>query len=346
MTPDVVARGGRRVAGRPLGFGVVGATSMVHRLAWRPAILATDGVRLVHEASRTPAALPRLDGVRRSQDYESVLADDEVDVVYVPLPNHLHERWVLACAAAGKHVVCEKPLAVDAAAARRMAAACDEAGVVLLEAYMSPFHPRSAAVLDAVADGALGGRLRHAEARFDGLLDEGNHRWSAANGGGALLDLGIYCLEPMLAAWGWDGEEQPVEVAASSRWRGDPDGDGVDEATAALLTWADGTTMTLHVDFAGPERQRLELVGPDAAIEVPERMATPGPDDGGYLRRNRDGAVSEVPTDAGDPYAGLAAHVRDVLVTGVAPRRSTTRSVATAGLLDLVAASSRDVTGS
>ena len=155
-----------------LRFGVLGATSMVHRLAWRDAILVTDGVALVHEASSRPDTLPDIEGVRRSDDYAAVLDDAEVDVVYVPLPNHLHERWVLACAEAGKHVVCEKPLAIDAASAQRMADACDEAGVVLLEAYMSPFHPRSRAVLDAVSDGVLGGPLRHAEARFDGVLDE------------------------------------------------------------------------------------------------------------------------------------------------------------------------------
>lgn len=315
-----------------LRIGVLGATSMVHRLAWRGAIRATDGVRLVHEASRSPDALPELDGVRRSGSYEAVLADDDVDVVYIPLPNHLHEEWVLTCAAAGRHVVCEKPLAVDRASAQRMVDACADAGVVLLEAYMSPFHPRSVAVQQAVADGVLGGPLRHAEARFDGVLDTDNHRWAVANGGGALLDLGIYCLEPMLTAMGWDGEEQPVEVAASARRAGD----GVDEATAALLTWADGTTMAFHVDFAGPERQRLELIGPTAAIEVPERHATPGPDDHGYRLRDREGEVTVVDTAGDDCYRGLVAHVRDVLVHGAAAQRPAERSVALAGLLDLV----------
>lgn len=324
-----------------LRFGVIGATSMVHRLAWRDAVLATPGVALVHEASRTPGALPPLDRVRRSDDYAAVLADPDVDVVYVPLPNHLHERWVVACAEAGKHVVCEKPLAPDAATGRRMAAACADAGVALLEAYMTPFHPRSVAVAAAVADGALGGRLRHGEARFDGVLDRDNHRWSAANGGGALLDLGIYCLEPMLVAYGWDEREQPHEVAASARWDGDPDDDGVDEATAALLTWADGTTMALHVDFAGPERQRLELVGPDGALEVLERMATPGADDTSYVVRDRLGVTSRVLAAGGDPYAGLVAHVRDVLVDGQPPQRPVARSVALLGLLDRIAAACR-----
>ncbi len=324
-----------------LRFGVLGATSMVHRLAWRDAIIATPGVALVHEASRDPDRLPVVDDVRRSADYAAVLTDPAVDVVYVPLPNHRHEEWVVASAEAGKHVVCEKPLAADAATAARMVAACEDAGVVLLEAYMSPFHPRSAAVGAAVADGVLGGGLRHGEARFDGRLDPDNHRWSAAAGGGALLDLGIYCLEPLLDAMGWDGVEQPTSVAASARWAGDPAVDGVDEATAALLSWSDGTTMAIHVDFAGPERQRLELIGPTAAVEVPERMATPGPRDTTYVVRDDAGVTSVVETAGGDPYEGLVAHVRDVLVAGRPPRRPPSRSVALLGLLDRIAAACR-----
>lgn len=324
-----------------LRVGVLGATSMVHRLAWRDAIRATPGVALVHEASRRPERLPDLSGVRRSGDYEAVLGDPAVDVVYVPLPNHLHEQWVVACAAAGKHVVCEKPLAADAATAARMVAACEDAGVALLEAYMSPFHPRSAAVEAAVDHGVLGGGLRHGEARFDGRLDPDNHRWSAAAGGGALLDLGIYCLEPLLTAMGWDGVGQPTAVAASARWAGDPAADGVDEATAALLTWPDDTTMAIHVDFAGPERQRLELVGPAAAVEVPERMATPGPQDATYVVRDGDGGTRVVDAGGGDPYEGLVAHVRDVLVEGRRPRRPPSRSVALLGLLDRIAAACR-----
>lgn len=318
-----------------VGFGVLGATSMVHRLAWRHAILATDGVALVHEASSRPDALPDHEGVRRSADYRAVLDDDAVDVVYVPLPNHLHEEWVLACAEAGKHIVCEKPLAIDRDSAQRMADACATAGVLLLEAYMSPHHPRSAAVLAAVADGALGGPLRHAEARFDGVLDEDNHRWSAANGGGALLDLGIYCLEPMLMAYGWDGVEEPIEVAAAARWVG-ATGDEVDQSMAGLLTWANGTTMAFHVDFAGPERQRLELLGAEAAIEVAERHATPDEADRDYTVRSRDSTVRRVETGSGNAYAGLVAHVRDVLVDGTAPLRPVERSVALAGLLDRI----------
>jgi predicted dehydrogenase len=137
----------------------------------------------------------------------------------------------------------------------------------------------------------------------------------------------------MLTAMGWDGQEAPADIAASARWAGAA-GDEVDAALAAMLTWADGTTMSFHVDFAGPERQRLELLGPTAAIEVPERHATPDQDDSGYLRRSRDGTVTRVPTASSATYASLVAHVRDVLVDGAPPLRPAARSVALAGLLD------------
>lgn len=325
--PDVV---------QPLRVGVLGATSMIHRLALRDALLATPGVELVHEASRS-GGLPVLDRVRRSEGadaYEQLLDDDDVELVYVPLPNHLHEEWVVACAEAGRHVLCEKPLAVDAASARRMADACETAGVVLLEAYMSPFHPRSAAVQHAVEGGALGGSLREAHARMTGTVAPDNHRWGAERpGGGALLDIGIYCLEPMLTAAGWDGSS-PAHVAARSRRVAG----GVDAATTALLELTSGVTCAFHVDMQAPDQQRLQLTGPTAAIEVHTRHATPDRRDSGYLLRDAAGSLTEVPTATGSCYEGLLAHVRDVVRGLATPLRPPARSVAIASVLDAIAA--------
>jgi xylose dehydrogenase (NAD/NADP) len=324
------------VSDRELRIGVVGATARIHELALRPAMEAVEGVRLVHEGSRGGGLEPR-DGVRRSEGpdaYERVVADDDVDLVYVPLPNHLHEEWVLAAAAAGRHVLCEKPLSTDAASAQRMADACDEAGVVLVEAYMTPYHPRTAAVLDAVRAGALGGPLREAHARMSGTLPRDDHRFSVANGGGALLDIGIYCLEPMLAAAGWDGS-LPRHVTAHARRAGD----GIDEATTALLELGDGTTCSFHVDFAAPDQQRLQLTGEAAAIVV-DVHATPDRSHSGYVRRETDGTEHEVPTATGDCYEGMLAHVRDVVWGRAALQRPPARSVALARVLDAIAAAS------
>ncbi len=314
----------------PLGVGVLGASSMVYTAVVADAVTAVDGVQLVHEASGSSgsAAGP----VRRSTDYAAVLADPDVDIVYIPLPNHLHEEWVVRAAEAGKHVLCEKPLAVDAASARRMAQACEQAGVVLMEAYMSPFHPRSVAVQEAVAGGGVG-RLLHGEARMSGVLPADNHRWAVANGGGALLDVGIYCLEPMLSAMGWAGEA-PASIAAASELGGD----GVDTTTSAWLSFEGGATLHLWVSFAAPDQQRLVLTGSEGGIEVAERHATPDRRDSGYDLRRLDGTVEHVGTGTGDCYEGMVAHMRDVVRGTVPALRPPSRSIAVAELLDRVAA--------
>ncbi|CAN5879936.1 hypothetical protein BH24ACT15_BH24ACT15_16960 [soil metagenome] len=318
-----------RVTGRALGLGVLGASSQVYRAVVVDAIHATDGVQLVHEASRSLRV--EAGSIRRSTEYQEVLADPDVDIVYLPLPNHLHEEWVLACADAGKHILCEKPLAIHEASARRMVDGCEAAGVVLLEAYMSPFHPRSTAVQQAVSDGVVD-QILHGEARMSGLLPADNHRWAVANGGGALLDVGIYCLEPILTAMGWQGGA-PETVAAASRFGGD----GVDETTSAWLAFGDGRTARLWVSFAAPDQQRLVLTGRGGSIEVTHH-ATPDRGDDGYDLRHPDGSVQPVATGAGDCYEGMVAHMRDV-VNGVAkPLRDGRRSVALAGLIDRIAA--------
>ena len=146
---------------------------------------------------------------RTYQSYASLVEDPEVEAVYVPLPNSLHREWVERAAAAGKHVLCEKPLAPTAADARAMADACAAAGVALLEAYMTPFHPRARAVEALVASGRLGA-LRFGRAVFTGVLDRpDDHRWRPEMGGGALLDVGIYCVAPLLA-----GDERPAARAS------------------------------------------------------------------------------------------------------------------------------------
>lgn len=313
-----------------LRFGVLGATSMVYEAVIRDAIDAVDGVTRVHEASLGTDLVAR-PGVRRSRSYEDVLVDPDVDVVYVPLPNHLHERWVVAAARAGKHVLCEKPLATSSAAAGRMIAACDAAGVVLLEAYMSPFHPRSIAVQQAATDGTLGD-VRHGTARMSGVLPRDNHRWDRANGGGALWDVGIYCVEPILSAMDWDGEE-PATVSATSILGGN----GVDDTTSAWVAFADGRSLSLWVSLSGPDHQHLALVGGERELVVDGRHATPMHGDAGFRLRDRDGTTRDVATATGSAYEGLIAHMRDVVRGNVPALRPPSRTLAMVGLLERIA---------
>jgi len=304
----------------PIGWGVIGATSQVAQKAVLPAIVASPGARLVAVASERAAdgGGARFGAARAYRAYAALLDDPEVEAVYVPLPNSLHREWVERAAAAGKHVLCEKPLAPTPADAEAMAAACAAAGVTLLEAYMTPFHPRAMAIETLVASGRLGG-LRFARAAFTGVLDRpDDHRWRPGMGGGSLLDVGIYCVAPLLAVAG----RTPARVEASATLAKS----GVDASFSGWLDFGDGFTATIECSFEAPERQSLEIVGTEAALLV-DRAHTPGPEDAAITLRHRDGRLEEIIAGAANPYRMMIEHFQSVVRGEAAPRRSCAASI-------------------
>jgi xylose dehydrogenase (NAD/NADP) len=314
-------------ASRPLGWGVIGATSQVARKAVLPAIAASPGARLVAVASESAGAecAVRCSAARGYRDYAALLDDREVEAVYVPLPNSLHREWVERAAAAGKHVLCEKPLAPTVADAEAMVAACATSGVMLLEAYMTPFHPRAGAVAALVATGRLGG-LRFGRAVFTGTLDRrDDHRWRPEMGGGALRDVGIYCIAPLLAAAG----APPARVEAAALLSRS----GVDVAFSGWLDWGDGFSAVIECSFDAPERQVLELVGTEASLLV-DRAHTPGPADTAIVVRHRDGGTDTIAAAAADPYRAMIEHFQEVVRGDAVPRRTCDDSIACLALLE------------
>ena len=309
-----------RVSTKPVGWGVIGATSQVAQKAVLPAIVASPGARLIAVASARAAAGvgARFAAARAYRAYAALLDDPEVEAVYVPLPNSLHREWVERAAAAGKHVLCEKPLAPTAADAEAMAAASAAAGVTLLEAYMTPFHPRAQAIETLVASGRLGA-LRFARAAFTGTLDRrDDHRWRPEMGGGSLLDVGIYCIAPLLAAAG----RPPARVEAAALMAKS----GVDVSFSAWMDWGDGFTAAIECSFDAPERQSLEIVGTEAAVLV-DRAFTPGPEDVAVTLRHRDGRAEEVVAGGADPYRAMIEHFQAVVRGAAEPRRSCAASI-------------------
>ncbi|MGI9033826.1 MAG: Gfo/Idh/MocA family protein [Acidimicrobiales bacterium] len=291
---------------RTLGVGVVGATSMVAVDAVLPALVASDRTRVVAVASRdataAAAAAARFGVPHHAGNYQQVLDDPDVDAVYIPLPNGLHRHWTERAAAAGKHVLCEKPLAPTATDAMAMADACSNAGVVLMEAYMTPFHPRAEAAAALVHAGGLGD-IRFARAVFSFPLDDpANHRWLPAQGGGALLDVGIYCLTPLVDIGG-----HPNQVITRA-W---PSDSGVDSTFTGWLDHPGGFSSTFVCSFEGAERQHLEVVGTRATLTV-ELPFAGGASGNRGLVHHRDGSVEEVAGDDADPYLAMVDHFADV----------------------------------
>lgn len=317
---------------RPLRLGVIGATSTIARLALIPAITASPLTELaaVASASQAPDLLARHHphAARHHDTYDGLLADPGVEAVYIPLPNSLHRLWTERAAQAGKHVLCEKPLAPTAPDAKAMAEACQRAGVVLMEAYMTPFHPRSRALADLVASGRLG-RLTSARSAFSGVLSRpDDHRWRPEMGGGALLDVGIYCLSPLLSAAG----RFPESLSAAARFTGS----GVDSSFSGWLDFGSGLSGYFECSFEAPERQVVELVGTQAMVRS-ERVFTPGPEGGALTVTSRNGPPESIEVAGADPYRNMLEHFVDVVRHGVPPHRTPEDSIALARLVDELA---------
>jgi predicted dehydrogenase len=245
------------------------------------------------------------------------------------LPNGLHAEWAIKAADAGKHVLCEKPLACSADEARRMAAAFEAKGLLLAEAYMTPFHPRSTVLEDVLRSGQLG-ELRFAHASFTGSLPEDDgYRWRPDLGGGVLLDLGIYCLAPLLVA----AQRLPVEVVGSAT----TGLTGVETSFSGWLDFGNGFRASIECSYEAAESQVVEVSGTEASVLV-HRAFTPGPDDTTVHIRRRDGSSEDVGWRGADPYRGLVDHVSTVLQGGDVLRWPVARSIELLVLVDTLRA--------
>jgi predicted dehydrogenase len=200
-------------------------------------------------------------GIARAYgSYEEVLADPEVDAVYNPLPNDLHEPWTMAAARAGKHVLCEKPLAMSAKEAERMIEACEAEGVLLMEAFMYRLHPTWVRVRELVEGGRIG-ELRAVQSWFSYFNDDpANIRNIPASGGGALYDIGCYSVNLSRMLFG----SEPVRVQGSVHR--DPD-TGVDVLTSGVLEFPAGVATFTCSTRAEPD-QRVHVYGTRGRISI------------------------------------------------------------------------------
>jgi xylose dehydrogenase (NAD/NADP) len=273
-----------------------------------PAISASRRGRLVSIASRDGERARELASVhsfaRVGVSYNEVIDDPEVDAVYIPLINSLHREWTLRSLAAGKHVLCEKPLAMNAAEAEEMSSAADRAGLLLMEAFMYRFHPRTSAFIQSVQ------HPLHTNAWFGFTLsDPSNYRARASLGGGALLDVGCYAISATRWILG-----EPNEVFARIR-RGGSGTDSVDMSVAALLHFPSGATASVWVSMESPEVQGLEVVE-RGALKSLERPFTW--------------------RDADNPYLLMVESFAKSVIEGQPPAIPTSESVANMRVIDRI----------
>lgn len=245
----------------PLRWGVLGVADIAVRKVV-PAMQASTASPVVAIASRSAEraadAAARLAIPRAHGSYADLLADPDVDAVYIPLPNHLHAEWTIAAAEAGKHVLCEKPLALSVADARRMIEHCERAGVALMEAFMYRLHPMWRTVVDLVASGRIG-ELRAVQTVFAYRNeDPADIRNDAGKGGGALFDIGCYAIDLSRMLFGGEPTVVDAVVRRDDRF-------GTDVLTSAVLDFG-GRHATFVCSTQLEPAQRVEVFGTDGRI--------------------------------------------------------------------------------
>jgi predicted dehydrogenase len=254
--------------------------------------------------------IPRVHG-----SYEALLADPGVDAVYVPLPNHLHAEWTIRAARVGKHVLCEKPLALTVAEVDAMEAAAREAGVVLAEAFMYRHHPQTLKAKELEDGGAIGA-VRFVRGTFSFPLTRGGDvRLRPEWGGGCLWDVGCY---PLSFARFLLGAE-PVEVFGSQVLGPT----GIDETFAGQLVFPGGVLVQVDAGFRSPVRAELEVAGTEGTIRVRHPWK---PDPGQPILLTRGEATEMVPVGEIDRYLLEIEDLEQAVRTGRPPRVSLAES--------------------
>jgi predicted dehydrogenase len=267
--------------------------------------------------------------------YEELLDDPQIEAVYIPLPNHLHLEWTLRAIRAGKHVLCEKPLALNATEAGVMAQAARDKGVFLMEAFMYRFHPRSRRIKTLVDQGAIGDpRLIRAAFCFQ-HPDPTDTRFRPEMGGGALLDVGCYGVS--LARWILGAE--PEMVQAISEYGAS----GVDLTTVGLLRFSRGRLAVVEASFTSALQQTFSIMGTQGAIELPQDAFIPWEKDAWFRLRGvneQEGRVEVIP--GVDEYQLMVEHFGDAVLENESLEFAPEESVNNMRVLDALARAARE----
>lgn len=318
-------------------WGVLGA-ARIAREKVVPAMFKAAHVDVLAIASRDPAtaaeAARALRIPRAYGSYEALLADPDVDAVYVPLPNHLHVDWSIRALEAGKHVLCEKPLGLDAADARRLLdAAAAHPRLKVMEAFMYRLHPQWRHAKRLVDEGAVG-RLQHVHAHFSYFkLDPANIRNQPAAGGGGMLDIGTYCVS--LARYLFGAE--PRRLVASVEV--DPDL-GIDRLASALLDFGAGRTATFTCGTQMLRHQTVQAHGSEGRVEL--EIPFNAPQDGPCrVWHETDAGTFEAVFDRVDQYALQAEAFSKAVVDDAPVPIPLSDALANARAIDAVFASAR-----
>jgi xylose dehydrogenase (NAD/NADP) len=275
----------------PVKWGIM-STARINRLFIAGARQAAD-VELFAVASRDRHTAERYaaeNGFERAHvGYDALLADPDVEAVYIPLPNSLHVEWSVRALEAGKHVLCEKPLSRHPSEVARAFDVADREGRLLMEAFMFRHNPQTRRVTELVGEGAIG-RLRMIRGAFSFFAgDPVNVRLSSALDGGALMDVGCYCVSGARLLAG-----EPERVSAEQTLGGD----GVDVAFAGTMRFAGDVIAHFDAGLALATRDELEVIGESGTLflDDPWHCRTP------VIELRRDDGIERIELEPIDSY--------------------------------------------
>jgi D-xylose 1-dehydrogenase (NADP+, D-xylono-1,5-lactone-forming) len=286
----------------PVKWGIVSTADINRKVI--PGAHASDKVELVAVASRERSKaetyaneweIPRAYG-----SYDDLLADAEIEAVYISLPNTLHCEWSIKAMEAGKHVLCEKPLSRDPGEVSAAFDAAERTGMLMTEAFMWRHNPQTKRLKELVDGGAIG-ELRLIRSTFSySLYDEANIRLRTDVDGGALMDVGCYCVSGSRLLGG-----EPLEAHSLAR-RGPS---GTDWVTAGVLRFPNDLLATFDCGTALPNRDELEAIGSEGSVflDDPWHCNTP------VIELRRDGEVERIELPFEDSYRLELENVSDAI---------------------------------
>ena len=313
------------------------STANIAKTAFIPALRQTQRGELVAVASRSQEKaeafaqeynIPHVFG-----DYASLLASPEIDAIYNPLPNTMHAEWTALAAQQGKHIFCEKPLGVTVAEAQQMVDDCQEAGVLLVEAFVFLYHPQTLKLRQLLDDGVIG-ELVQMQAHFTFALPRRaeNIRWNQAMGGGAMNDVGCYAITFARFAFG----EEPVAIQSAAHV--DPEF-GVDSRVGMLLTFPGNRFATLQIGFDAAGGPGVALFGTKGTIEIPQPFHPQG--ESHFVIRTRDGEETAHCDTGKMPFTAALEQFHDCLLDGAKPLVTADNAVATLRVMEAAMESAR-----
>ena len=320
-----------------LGYARIASESVI------PALLRASNSELHALASRDPAklttALTRYSIPKTHVGYDALLRDPEIDAVYIPLPNNQHREWTIRAAEHGKHILCEKPLGLNATEVRDMIAACSANKVTLMEAFMYRYTDRTAKVREVLRSGVLG-EIKFVEATFRYPLDRPESiKWNPALGGGSAYDVACYPLNLVgLIADECSGQPNSGAIHPESVSAECVRVNGIDIIFSGLLKYSSGLIAAVHSGFNAQKRVAAQIVGTKGILDIPETYF----DNAGPLTLSIGEERQEIAVAKSDRYRFEIEDFADTILQQRAPAFGLAETLRNAEVLDrLFAAAAR-----